>query len=251
MMSPVRPASAGAAVFAPVVDPSYADFLAKLKHAMDTINANYTGLWAQTTDPSSGRPISNSWTNNTHHIKVSAIQDSTSGQASLVFEPTDARKLTTPDAFANYFKNMFEVMAQTGNKYRLVSPGVENLLQGLANDSGADISLVREGLKAAIEDPDLKTKLEGCLHDSTSKAFEAQATLAPSAAASGAHGAGAATTAPGSTGAATTASGTTPSASVPAGGGMPGAASLMGGLPPAQPLNASGNGSGRDRALSL
>jgi hypothetical protein len=214
---PVSP-SASAAVFTPVVDPSYADFLQKLKDAMKTINSQQRGIWTQTADPSSRKTINNSWTNNTHHIKVSAIQDSTSGQASLVVEPTEATKLKSKHDFRLYFINMFDVMAHTGNKYSLVSPGVENLLKGLAADSGANISLVREGLKAAIEYPNFKTKFEGFLHDSTRKAFEAQAALAPSAAASGSHGPGAGAPAPG-----TTASGATHSAA---------AGPSMGGLPP-------------------
>ena len=241
-MPPVRPA-AGAALFTPVADPSYADFLQSLTYAMNTINSSYTGLWTQATDPSGN--LINSWTNKVFHIKVSAIQDSTSGQASLVVEPTDAQKLKTSGNFSDYFKNMLEVMHFTGNKYSLVSPGVENLLKGLAADSGADISLVREGLKAAIADPSFKTRFEDCLHDSTKKAFEAQAALAPSAAASGPRGPGAGTTASASAaGAATTASA--------AGAGA--AASphhSMRCFPPKTSGDASGNGSGRDRALSL
>ncbi len=143
---------------------------------------------------------------------------------------------------------MFDVMAHTGNKYSLVSPGVDNLLQGLAADSGADISLVREGLKLAIEDSKFKANFEGCLHDSTKQAFAAQAALAPSAAVSGPHGPGA-----GGTTASASAAGAATTASA-AGAGAGAAASphhSMRCFPPTTSGDASGNGSGPDRALSL
>ena len=225
-----QPATSGAAVFAPVVDPSYADFLKKLTDAINAINSNSSANpkpWLPTKD-SNGADIANSWTNNTHHIKVFAIQDSTSGQTSLVVEPTEATKLKSQNDFQLYFINMFDVMAHTRNKYSLVSPGVENLLKGLAADSGAHIDLVRDGLKAAIEDPNFKAKFEGCLHESTRKAFEAQAALAPSAAASGSHGAGAGTTA------SAAGAGTTPSAGagVSAGAATTASSARMAGPPP-------------------